>query len=538
MVTRARRAVALAGALTACLLAASSAGLAEGEDISPGPLRIVHLGQGVFSLSSEEGSAGASSAAVQIDLRRIRHGYDPAVDSDVPRYTNVTLNDEVPHHVDSLGRDYATITLYQVDPPLADLPSREPGIDRGIDMRSPADMVKSAYSNYVSPVFTDDSERRPVPNHPIGHFFVKVEIGGYPTLLTGMTTIQRADTELVDQTLGHGLGIGGVLLTPQPGRLNSAEEALEELSLRQQRLRVVDGLYYRREGKKNVGPEYVIEDGNVVFARFKLPLRNATDALAVFVEFVWREQHRIFGSLVNRPYRGTGAGCTPFAMSWLKAAGAIPFVAEPADAARPADDMRPAPEGAEDFWQNLLRRANIPWAHIGCDQRVGVDRPLPADYTVYDLLFHDEQTSHLLRAIPGLAEKIRQDQGTIVSTLFAFGALTPLRDIVIAAKRKDPRDLGSYGWAEAGEGLPALFWDNGRFSDWIKQLWRSGETPPRIELVKEGRFLGIAIDDMDTPRQREPFYAEADRIHREVARWAAAGKRPTSCEGLFRLGFY
>jgi len=296
---------------------------AASEDISHGGARVFHQGGGVFQVTP---ASAESAQPAEIDLKRIRHRYDRAVDPDVPTFTNVTLNDRHRRLIDSDGRAYALITLYQIDPPLTDLPSKEPGVDRGIDMRSPADMVKSAYSNYVSPVLTDDVERRPVPSHTIGHFFVKVEIGGYPTLLTGMTTIQRADAEMADVTLGRKLGIGGVLLTPQLGRLNSAEEAVEELQLRQRRLRVIDGLHYHQEGTRNVGPEYIIEDGNVVFARFKLLETNAKNALAAFVEFLWRGQHNIFGSLISRPYKGTGSGCTPFAMMWLKAAGVIPFV--------------------------------------------------------------------------------------------------------------------------------------------------------------------------------------------------------------------
>ena len=348
----ARTGILLRTTIVACVLALASPAMSE--DISIGDVAVVHEGQGVFLVTppftGEEQED--EPATMRIDLKRIQHGYDPTIDPDVPLFTNVTLNDEVPPLIDDAGREYALITLYHVDPPLDDLPSREPGIDRGIDMRSPADMVKSAYSNYVSPVVTNDDDRVPVAGHPIGHFFVKVEISGYPTLLTGMTTIQRADAELVELTLGNQLGIGGVLLTPQPGRLNGADEALEELTLRQRELRVIDGLLYRTDDGVNVGPEYVIEDGNVVFARFKVDPQNAKDALAVFVEFIWREQHTIFGSLVGRPHRGTGAGCTPFATSWLKASGVVPFVAEPVDQSRPVDDMSPAPVGATDFWQN------------------------------------------------------------------------------------------------------------------------------------------------------------------------------------------
>jgi hypothetical protein len=505
------------------------------EDITHGGVGVAHEGNGAFLITPAAGNPDTAAAAARIDLTQIRHGYDPAIDDDVPIYTNVTLNDRVPALIDGTGRAYALITLYQIDPPLADLPSRDPGVDRGIDMQSPADMVKSAYSNYVSPVVTDDAERRAVAGHPIGHFLVKVEIGGYPTLLTGMTTIRRADDELVELTLERQLGFGGVLLTPQPGRLNSAAEAMAEIGLRQRRLRVIDGLYYRKNGGRNLGPEYVIEDGNVVFARFKLPPENAKDALAAFVEFLWRGQHRIFGSLINRPHKGTGAGCTPFAMLWLKAAGVIPFVAEPAGA-RAVDDKTPGPIGARDFWQNLHRSAEIPWAHIGCDQRVGAAGPIAADYTVYDLLFYKERRSHLSRAIPGLAEKIREDEGIVTATLFAFGALTPLRDLVIAGKRKDPDELGDYGWAQPGDGFMAQFWDNARFSAWIKKLWQSGEAPPDIALVKEGRFLGLEIDAMATPRQTEPYFAEAERISAIVRQGPTGGSVVTSCEALFRLG--
>lgn len=515
--------------LTAGLATALPEGPAKAEDISTGDFKVVHLGEGVFS------AAPPYSSATRIDLRRIEHGYDPSVDSDVPRYTDVTLKHRVPDLADDLGRDYALITLYQIDPPLADLPSREAGIDRGIDLRSPADVVKSAYSNYVSPVLTDDAERLPVASHPIGHFLVKVEAPGYPALLTGMTTIQRSDQELVDLTLGRQLGIGGVLLTPQPGRLNASEEAAGELRLRQRRLRVVDGLYFRREGTRNVGPEYIIEDGNVVFARFVLPRQNVKDALATFIEFLWRGQHRVFGSLINRPHKGTGAGCTPFAMSWLKAAGVIPFVAEPSDALD-AGELSPGPADAKDFWRHFYRVAWIPWDHIGCDQRVGAGRPIAASYTVYDNLFYKEEALHLMRAIPGLAEKMKEEQGVFASTLFAFGALTPLRDLVIASKRKDPQDKGSYDWATPGDGLAAYFWDNARFSGWIKALWQDDQVPDGITLVKEGRFLGIEVDAMDAPRQRERYFAAADRIATQRHYLEAAGTVPGSCRELFGLG--
>ncbi len=525
-------------ALTAALLIALPLHADPGEDISNGGAKVIHQGSGLFAtyLASADGESNPVGPIQNIDLRGVLHGYDPAIDQDVPRRTNVTLNDRVGPKVDQFGREFALITLYQVDPPLADLPSREPGVDRGIDMRTPADMVKSTYSNYVSPVFTDDAEQQPVPSHPIGHFFVKVEIGGYPTVLTGMTTIKRADEELVDLTLGQSLGLGGVLLIPQPGRLNSAQEVVDELALRQRRLRVIDGRFYKqRPAGGNVGPEHIIEDGNVVFARFKLPAQNAKDALAMFVEYLARDQHRVFGSLINRPYKGTGAGCTPFAMAWLKASGIIPFVTEP-EFARRVDDLTDAPAELSELWPFLLRRAPIPWANIGCDQRLGIATTIPAQLTAYDHLFYKEQKSDLRQAIPGLAEKIRKDRGVVVSTLFAFGALTPLRELVIANKRKDPEDEATYDWAVYGEGFDAQVWDNARFSRWIKQLWQRGRTPDGIELAKEGRFIGVDVDAMNVSRQKEPFFAEADRMRETLMRLNHRIAMSKSCQVLFSYG--
>jgi len=306
---------------------------------------LAHRGDGVFVAA---GSGEATETGSVIDLTRIAHVHGLA-DDDVPPFTNVTLNDRVPALRDDRGRRYALITLYTVDPPLDNLWSAEPGIDRGTDFRDPANLVKGTYSNYVSPVFTLTERQMPVAGHPIGHFLVKLQIPGYPTLLTGMTTTRRVDDELVDLTLGRQLGIGGVLLTPQPGRLNSAAEALEELSRRQHALLVIDGRHYRNVGGKNVGPTYVVEDGNVTFARFKLPQENAKDALRFFLEYVDRGVHNTFGSLVDRPHKGTGAGCAAFAFAWLKAAGIVPFVDETAFDAALTDEAHAA-AGTVPFW--------------------------------------------------------------------------------------------------------------------------------------------------------------------------------------------
>jgi hypothetical protein len=484
------------------------------DDITATGMAVRYLGAGRFAIGGKT-----------VDLHRISYAHDPAIDPDVPAATDVTL--AAPADTDGAEHSYAMVTLYQVDPPLTGLPSRESGIDRGTDFRDPANLVKAAYTNYVSPVLTDDPVPVRVATQPIGHFFVKVEVPGYPTLLTGMTTIDRGDRKLVNLTVGRELGIGGVLLTPQPGRLNSAAEVARELAVRQRRLRVVDGLYFRSSGGRNVGPEYQFDDGRVVFARFKLPTRNGTDALAYFVEYVHRGEHNRFGSLLNRPSKGTGAGCSAFAMGWLQAAGVIPFVAEPAPEISHATESH----SPETFWRAAHATVHIPWRHLGCDERVGASRVHPAEYTIYDLLFHGETAAFIRDASEGLAARIRASVGVVPATLFQFGVLTPLRDLVIDAKRKDPDDHGDYSWT--GPGVDVSYWDNSRFAVWVRRQWEEGPRDPRITLVREQRFVGVEVDALGVRRQQEPFFAAANR--RDAA--LAAGVPPApSCQAAFERG--
>jgi hypothetical protein len=457
-----------------------------------------------------------------VDLSAVAHAHDPIEDPDVPAATDVTLPGPLP------GGSVATITIYQVDPPLTGLPSRQPGIDRSIDFRDPANLVKSAYSNIVSIVRTEDARPVAVASHPIGHFMVKVEVPGFPALLTAMTTLQRGDAELVDLTIRRELGIGGILLTPQPGRLNAAAELARELALRQRILRVIDGLYFRQEGGRNRGPEYLIGAGNVVFARVRVPVANGRDALACFAEMVARGQHNRFGSLLNRTFKGTGAGCAAFAMSWLQAAGVIPFITEPPPGPPPAD---PAALGPLEFWRAVRSSVRIPWAHLGCDERLGAAQPRPARYTLYDLLLHGEPPAFVGAAAEGLAERLRERFGPVGSTIFEVGVQTPLRGIAVLLQRRDPLDRGDYAWG--GEGLDVTFWENARFSAWVRGLWRDGPRHPQLRLAREGRFLGVEVDATAAPRQQEPFYAAADR-RAEALR---AGLPPAaSCEAVFARG--
>lgn len=486
-----------------------------GLDITATGRRVRHLGNGRFLVGEET-----------VDLRALAHAHDRIADWDVPDATDITLQHAEPTPA-GLG-DVATITLYHVDPPLVGLPSRQAGIDRSIDFRDPSNLVKSAYSNIVSIVRTEDAAPVPVASHPIGHFFVRVEVPGFPTLLTGMTTIRRSDMELLDLTIGRELGIGGVLLTPQPGRLNASAEAARELALRQRRLRIVDGLYFRQERGRNLGPEYLRENGNVVFARVRVPLRNGMDAMACFAELVARGIHNRFGSLLNRTFRGTGAGCAAFAMSWLQAAGVIPFVTEPPPGPAPSE---PEALGPLEFWRVAHAGLRIPWEHLGCDERVGAAQPQAARFTVYDLLLHGERQDFIQSATAGLIDRLREQFGFLAAPFFEVGIQTPLRGIAVVIHRRDPFERGRYSWDCPG--LDLAFWDNARFSAWIRRVWEVGSRHPKVRPVREGRFLGLEIDATAAPRQAESFFAAADR--RDAALRA---ERPPAmtCEAAFAQG--
>ena len=56
-----------------------------------------------------------------------------------------------------------------------------------------------------------------------------------------------------------------------------------------------------------------------------------------------------------------------------------------------------------------------------------------------------------------------------------------------------------------------------------------------VQLVREGRFRGIEIDAMDSPRQKEKFFAAADRLAEKLRRLKAQGIRLTTCERLYGL---
>jgi len=246
--------------------------------------------------------------------------------------------------------------------------------------------------------------------------------------------------------------------------------------------------------------------------------------MAYFIEYIHRGEHNRFGSLLNSPFKGTGAGCAAFAMGWLQAAGVVPFITMPEP--RATEDSEQA-----DLWRATRARLHLPWRLTGCDDRLGAARVTSAQLTIYDLLFHGETAGSIRAASEGLAAHVRDSYGSVTATLFQIGALTPLRDLVINGQRKDPYDRADYTWS--GPGIDVSYWDNARFAAWIRRLWANGSRDPHVSLVREGHFYGIEIDAMAAPRQRAPLFAEADRLN---AVRAAGGAAPVTCQEVFDRG--
>ena len=302
----------------------------------------------------------------------------------------------------------------------------------------------------------------------------------------------------------------------------------------------MDGLNFAVRGGMNVGPKYLVRDGNVSFARFRVPVGNATDALAFFEGFVARGGHDVFGSLMGRPWMGTGAGCAAFAMCWLKAAGVIPFVEE-AGPTRHITGPDHVPRPGAPIWEHFYTRLHIPWEHVGCDARIGLaGPPQEARYTVEDVLFQGLRVRDVVAALEGLALSVRQHYGPVAGTVIRYGARTLLRDLATGMRRKDPQGLGSYSWAAPGEGAAVGFWDNGRFSRWVKDQWSPAVSERAlaaqgIRRVREGRFLGVEVDAMNVPRQKGDFFAPAVEREQLMARVRSREIAPATCRDALEL---
>lgn len=171
------------------------------------------------------------------------------------------------------------VTLY-VLPPL-----------RPIDWTSPRTMAWS--------VLKGEIKARQGGSHQVGHGMIELycEAQGEDkpvNLLTAITTDDGVDEKplLLKQKVGLGL-----FFTPEAGRLETPPEIADTLA------------------------EH-LESGRVRFIQFQINHANCMRTARYYKEFVERGYDRHYG-YPGRPRYGQGAGCTPYAYSYLEVAGVM-----------------------------------------------------------------------------------------------------------------------------------------------------------------------------------------------------------------------
>lgn len=151
--------------------------------------------------------------------------------------------------------------------------------------------------------------------HTIGHAFMELRKDGKRVELTGSTTSPDApsDAEFITK---HGYGLG-VLFAPMKGALDLSEK--------------LDGELIDR-----------YKTGKVMFIRFIINERAYSRMKQYIDEYRARGYDKIYNGN-NEPRKGTGAGCSAFAMSFLDVCGYI-------------DPM---------FEKEWIRRVNLPKSLVG-----------------------------------------------------------------------------------------------------------------------------------------------------------------------------
>jgi hypothetical protein len=134
--------------------------------------------------------------------------------------------------------------------------------------------------------------------HTIGHCFMELKSPDGDRELTGSTTAPDAPSD-ADFITKHGYGLG-VLFAPMKGALDKSEKLEEELHDRYQ-------------------------TGKAMFIRFIIS-EKAYDRMKQYIdEYRERGYDGIYNGM-NEPRKGTGAGCSAFAMSFLDVCGYVdPF---------------------------------------------------------------------------------------------------------------------------------------------------------------------------------------------------------------------
>lgn len=252
--------------------------------------------------------------------------------------------DLTPYQLDSIATENS-FSIYLIPSP------------HGLDWSSPSTLVSRTLRNSFTemgyrvkdPSFHHSSPEHgsndgywvSVPNHPIGHISIGIRCKGEKEIFTGMTS--GDDLEAPSDLFLNGYGLG-ILFKTQQGRLQTAKEVAREIHQRRSRMgRIAEFRVMMKEGH----------------------CRTLKNYLHQYIE---RGLDRRYGSLVDRPLRGDGAGCAAFGLSFLKVLSVIPVL----------DENIPA----DHFSQAWRRRLHISESFIGDGRRA-------ADVGVYGLLKRD-----------------------------------------------------------------------------------------------------------------------------------------------------
>lgn len=414
----------------------------------------------------------------KIDLKKVYHS-DAGDDY---KYVDITTG-ETYENADGVGR----ITIYMVNPPLLPL-------GYGVNWDTPAALVQSTFNQGLTPVYTGGGKS--VPNHAIGHVFIKLETPGLPVILTGMTTGQNSElpSDLIVQQDGL-----AILFESQVGRLNTAAELMEELNDRklENKTYIVDS----REGKSLK----VETDANYSFLTYEISELNARGLYAFMLEYIDRGIHNHYGSLISRPAHASGAGCIAFGISFLKAAGIIPVVLEQ-DLVQVVNQNVARNDGKAPYWARWIRELYTPAAVTG---RIEMSQNKEAGAlgmldlaTMFGDKYDDDSTVTLFDMLfSNVSDKDMAD-GSKAITKAAFGGVAaflgfddfqgftlpswirnPVRRLITSDDDRAKVTWVDRAAAEAGEALPLIFWDNALLDTWVKEEiaaienWKVGDEP-------------------------------------------------------------
>lgn len=268
---------------------------------------------------------------------------------------NASQVDLKPYVVNEYNQQ-SSISLYMIRSP------------HGLDWRSPSLLVKSTLKNSFTSVgffskktvyvrdqgFEEQEFWNSVPNHPIGHLEVAIRCEGENSIYTGMTSSDDFEAPYDMFINGYGLGI---LMKTQEGKLEKGKDLFREIQSRRR---------------------YV---GNIAELKFRISKEQCSQMKVYLQDYIYHGLDARYGSLVDRPLRGDGAGCAAFGMAFVRALGIIPLREEDLDELHFANEWRRTINISENYIGDAIndavigvfglwkRTETLPWQHPGVPYR-------------------------------------------------------------------------------------------------------------------------------------------------------------------------